>query len=230
MHHDLALTMISRPIVAAGGASDLPSSVGEWYAQDDAVTFLESLTNDDTVLPPEQFEQAEFDGLKLTIFMIENQGVVRWAFDSDGGDDPAVYVTSVDDDSVWLKHCESFSEFIYIHVFDYQWWLQDCGVSGIGPPVDPNLLKELERSYTREPTTMGWPGSTQYRFSDRGVRIVLWDTPEVQADWMLSASRREDLITLFERHKDKLEWHSDLPRSEQEAADQQPARGELKSQ
>ena len=173
--------MIERPTVAADTDSGLPPSVTEWYAQEDAVPFLASLTNDDTVLSPERFEQTEFDGAQLTVFMIENQGVVRWAFDSDGGGDPAVYVTSVDDDSAWLKHCESFSQFIYVHVFDYQWWLQDCGVTGSGSPVDPDLLKELESCYTREPTTFGWPGSTQYRFSDGSMRIVLWDTPDVQA-------------------------------------------------
>ena len=216
--------MIERPTVAADTDSGLPPSVAEWYAQEDAVPFLASLTNDDTVLSPERFEQTEFDGAQLTVFMIENQGVVRWAFDSDGGGDPAVYVTSVDDDSAWLKHCESFSQFIYVHVFDYQWWLQDCGVTGSGSPVDPDLLKELESCYTREPTTFGWPGSTQYRFSDGSMRIVLWDTPDVQADWMLTASTQDDLIKLFDRHKNKLEWHTDLPRSEQGAADQLPAR------
>jgi hypothetical protein len=46
--------------------------------------------------------------------------------------------------------------------------------------------------FTEELQTHGWPGSTQYRFTNGTAAILIWSSEE-QADWFIAAPDAETL-------------------------------------
>ena len=85
----------------------LPAALREWYALSGRRKDIWS--RQDHFLSPAEF-QAKDDHF---VFLIENQAVVEWGIRLEDLrlDDPAVYVTSVDNPNTWFKENDSFSDF-----------------------------------------------------------------------------------------------------------------------
>lgn len=212
-YHDKSLELLGLSPVGGPRTGGLPAAVAEWYARSDAISLLETYSNQDRPVDPNEFRVFAEGRHKFTVFMYENQGVCWWAF-TDEGDDPPVYVNLDPPPNRWTRYSNCFSEFIYTRLFDFQYWCDpERAISGSGKPVSPSLLAELRAQFAEAPTTSGGPASTQYRFSTDRQRIVLWCAPE-QTDWNFTADSKEAVMELFRQYSRYLAWHTDLPTSE----------------
>jgi hypothetical protein len=172
---------------------DLPASVAQWYALADSLSLLAEYSNADSPVPPEEFEYHIADKKHLATFLYENQGVCWWAFDLKGGDDPAVYIDIDPPRNRWSRCCSSFSKFVYSRLFDFRHWCHPTLSAGeIGPPLEAHTLRDLRKSCRQHPSTRGWPGDTQYRFSEDDRRFTLCKG-KGQTDWYLSATTNASL-------------------------------------
>jgi hypothetical protein len=174
----------------------LPLSVREWYGDVDGRHILSKYSNRDHALLPSDFGRVEVGGKSLVIVLIENQSVCRWGFELDGTDDPPVYVDFRPHAKDLFRYSQTFSEFTYVRVFDFEalgdsdrmFWITR-------QPLTNDELRSLEGSYTVESRSWGWPSDITYRFSSTLGRITIWQS-ERQADWSLSATSPEALIQL----------------------------------
>ena len=181
----------------------IPASIVEWYSLDNAIEILRQNSNDDHFVNIEDFgkpsrknEDLLTEGLLL--FMIENQGICKWAVKLDNSDDPQVLAK--DDDSKTWEHCaEKFSMFIWTLAFDWSRIHQkDSYLLCAGAePITQNDLFELQRNFQEEPRTYCFPGKVNYRFSQQDKRILIW-LNSGQADWNLSASSPQSLFELVQ--------------------------------
>jgi hypothetical protein len=201
-HHMNSFALLGRePPPLPARVNDLPDSVAQWYALPDGLLLLKEYSNSDSPLPPYEFEPHSFVEKTLATFLHENQGVCWWAFDLKAGDDPPVYVTFNHEPDRWRPCCSRFSTFVYTRLFDYQNWCHPTlSAIEIGPALTPTTLRELRKTCRRHPTTRGWPGDTQYRFSEDDRRFTLGKT-EGQTDWRLSATTEASLKLALEKYR-----------------------------
>jgi hypothetical protein len=142
-------------------------------------------------------EPIDFLRERLLWIMTENQGVCLWAVRLDGTNDPPVVV---DVDSTpriaWRPFASSFSEFIYCQICDHPKNKLQCGAQEVGlGEVD---LVRLQREFEPGPTTFGWPGDTNSRFSTPDGRILICDREkDGAADWLLFADDEEQIERLI---------------------------------
>jgi hypothetical protein len=165
----------------------LPESVREWYSEVDGRDVLSKYSNDDWALAPSEFARVEVCGRELVKFLVENQGVCWWGFELNGSDDPPVKVNLDPPPDNLFQYAATFSEFTYVRVFDFDgWYDEDRFLLETREPLQQTTLRWLESRFVSEPWSVGWPGTTNYRFSTPLGRIVIWDC-EGQADWILTA-------------------------------------------
>ena len=183
----------------------LPAALREWYSLAGRRTDIWS--RQDHVLSPVDFR---INGDHL-VFVVENQGVVEWGIRRDemGGDDPPVYVSSVDDPNVWLKENDSLSAFV-LQWFAYclkwsnqcRWWANAY--------VSQEVLTRLGDNYPRLPLIVRhWPGPTQFH----GCRdLVAQFDPVVGMDhtWLYVVTRTASAAELFKQVMGplKIEWNA----------------------
>jgi hypothetical protein len=178
-----------------------PASVREWYSLKGAVDILRRYSRADDLVPLEELGRVRGHlpdpvGNGLLAFRIENQGVCVWAVKLDRSDDPPVMV-DVDRLGVWQPCAQSFSQFVYCCVWD-------CGeepkgieaVQAQAQPIAEQDLCWLHTHFVEGPRTYGFPGDTQYRFSRKDQKALIW-AGDSQADWMLSAGSAESLEELL---------------------------------
>jgi hypothetical protein len=174
----------------------LPASVKEWYCEVDGQCLLAKHSNNDRALAPGEFTRVDIDCKCLMIILHENQGVCWWAFELGRSDDPPVYVNLDPPPDKLFVYANSFSEFTYVRIFDFNapWDSDRCLMETFKPLTEADV-RWLESQFVNEPRSLGWPGTTTYRFtSDHGC-ITIWQSPE-QADWICSASSRQALNEL----------------------------------
>lgn len=182
-------------------ATDLPDCVAQWYALPDGLSLLKEYSNSDSPVAPDQFELHTWGKKILATFLYENQGVCCWAFDLKGGDDPPVYVAFNPKSDRWHVCCSRFSTFVYTRLFDFRHWCHPAlSTSEIGPELTVEMLRDLRRSCRRHPVTHGWPGKTQYRFSEDDRRFTLCRS-KGQTDWYLSATTGASLALAIEKYR-----------------------------
>ena len=218
-YHEKTLQMLSpRPVYSLTNAAILeerkricrvgfPEALRQWYSLENATALLRQHSNDDHPVPLQELGEPVVDwyGVKhrdflsnsLLWIMGENQGVCNWAVDLNGSDDPPVLVEvdSAPKDN-WVLHAGTFSEFIYCRVWDSPLWGFSCS------PQEPVLreydLKLLRSRFLAEPTTYGWPGDAQVRFTAPQGRILLWITQSCGVDWKVSARTADQLESLVQ--------------------------------
>lgn len=196
-YHTKTQSLLDMP--ASAGHNDLvshaeqklglrfPESVREWYSVIDGRQVLATYSNADSALDPAQFERVSVCGKDLVKVLVENQGVCWWGFELNGSEDPPVYVNLDPPPDTILEYASTFSQFTYVRVFDFGAWFQDDRfVLETREPVREAALRELREMFEVEPISLGWPGTTNYRFSSPLGRIIIWHGEE-QADWILSA-------------------------------------------
>jgi hypothetical protein len=200
--HKESLALLGRELPTVSKVEpDLPASVEQWYALPDGVSLLREYSNCDSPVAPQEFEYAGFGKKTLATFLYENQGVCWWAFDLNGGDDPAVYVVVDPPSSRWRLCCSRFSTFVYTRLFDFRHWCHSTlSAIEIGPPLTAATLRDLRKSCRQHPSTHSWPGDAQYRFSDDDRRFTLCKT-EGQTDWYLSATTEASLELAVEQFR-----------------------------
>ena len=194
----------------------LPASVREWYSLDGACELLRQYSNDDWPLEVREFGLPRTDThgggphdlleRDLVVFRYENQAVCAWAFGLDGTNDPPVYVDVDSQFQKWTKCAPTFSEHLYAWMWDYALVLtKDLLVQAQNRPISDAALDFLKANFAVGPETYGWPGHTQYRYSNADQRILIWAS-EGQADWWLTADGEESLRRLIEtvRHCDQV--------------------------
>lgn len=201
-YHTESLALLGRelpPVTKLAG--ELPASVAQWYALPDGLDLLREYSNSDSPVAPEEFEVHTFEKRTLATFLYENQGVCWWAFDRNGGDDPAVYVNVDPPPNRWIRCCSSFSKFVYTRLFDYRNWCHPkLSEIEIGPELTAASLRVLRKSCRQHPSTRGWPGDAQYRFSEEDRRFTLCKC-EGQTDWYLSATTEASLELALEEYR-----------------------------
>jgi len=201
-YHRESFALLGRELPrAAELKADLPVSVAQWYGLADALSLLRAYSNGDSPLAPEEFEYYTAGKSKLATFLYENQGVCWWAFDLKGGHDPAVYVSFYPPSDRWIHCCSRFSKFVYTRLFDFRHWCHPrLSEIEIGPELTAATLRALRKSCRQHPSTRGWPGDAQYRFSEDDRRFTLCKS-EGQTDWYLSATTEASLELALEKYR-----------------------------
>jgi hypothetical protein len=165
----------------------LPSSVREWYCNEEAIDLLAKYSNQDWPIPLREFAVKEWNTHHLLPFKNENQGVCVWAIMLDGSNNPPVYVDVDSNGAQWNMQAPTFAAYVYACVWDYVFVLDQPGlVQAQNEPLSSEALNELRRRFSEQPPTFGWPGSTQHRFAGKDQGILIWSA-EGQADWFVSA-------------------------------------------
>jgi hypothetical protein len=167
----------------------LPPSVREWYSCEGALSILASHSNHDPPNPVQEFAVTRSSIGRLIPIRWENQGVCIWAILLDGSDDPPVVVDVDSDGEVWQPHAPTFSTYVSACVWDYRAVIrQPVLVQAQNDPLGPEALRALRGLFAERPTTLGWPGSAQYRFAGGRHGILIWSTENAQADWHVGAA------------------------------------------
>jgi hypothetical protein len=183
-----------------------PASVREWYSLEGSVALLRRFSNDDHPVeldrlgaPAEEWYGAgprDFVAKGLLWIMTENQGVCNWAVKLDGRDDPPV-VVEVDSapNEAWLPLADTFSEFVYCQVWDYQQRKVACSAQEID--LADSDLDYLRRTFEAGPTTASWPGNANLRFVSQHGCMLLWYGKERGTDWFIWADTANQLVKLL---------------------------------
>ena len=137
----------------------LPASVREWYECETALQILTDVSRSDRVIGPDEFQLSESDGLQLLPVRIENQGVCEWAVLLDGSDDPPVLVNV--DEAGWSLYSATFSDFVFLAVWDNAVLSSRVGIAAINKPLSDAAVLALDSFMYRNTTTHGWPGHAQ---------------------------------------------------------------------
>ncbi len=178
-----------------------PPSVKEWYSLENAVDMLLANSNDDHFISVADLGRknrvdSDWWSEGLLWFAAENQGVCYWAVKLDGADDPGVLV-KLDREPTWQLCASHFSKFVWSLVFDWGEKNMYC-LCAQAEPLRVDDLSRLRSNFHEGPATFSWPGKENHRFSDEGMRILIWSNPG-QADWRLSAKTSESLFELTKR-------------------------------
>jgi hypothetical protein len=187
----------------------LPASVREWYSLEDACDLLERYSNSDLPIQVSEFGVPREDthgggpydllSRGLVVFRYENQAVCVWAFRIDGSDDPPVEVDYDSQFEVWTQCAPKFSAHIYAWMWDFALVLmRKMLLQAQNFPLSETALGKLREQFDAGPVTHGWPGHTQYRFSEGDKRILIWAS-EGQADWWLTADSEDSLRDLIDK-------------------------------
>ena len=111
----------------------------------------------------------------------------------DGSVDPPVYVDVDSDGTEWQMLAPTFSAYVRACIWDFEVVFGQPGLAQAqNAPVSAGAIAELRRIFTEEPKTLGWPGSTQYRFAGKNHAILIWAAND-QADWFVGATDETSL-------------------------------------
>jgi hypothetical protein len=163
-----------------------PRSIREWYERDDATSVLATYSNTDH---PLDLAHMEVVGDRI-VFMIENQGVCRWAFRVGGADDPEVLVQ--EEETPWQSCDCGFARFVAAQVFDWaDGWAEDSRILWGDPPTVQTLAWVAER-FQAGPIgrQRGWP---THRFFDDRCRITIQGE-----EWWVKAKSFADMDQLLD--------------------------------
>ena len=95
-----------------------------------------------------------------------------------------------------LAYSQSFSEFTFVRVFDFEgfWDSERCSMDTF-EPVNEEDLRVLASEFQQQPRSRGWPGTDTYRYSCELPRITIWQS-DGQSDWIMSGRSPSDLAQL----------------------------------
>jgi hypothetical protein len=128
----------------------------------------------------------------------ENQGVCSWGV-SLGLDSGQVHVGGDlldagegDTGQATVPYAASIEDFIAARRWDHLCLSAPLGLQAQAIELDEASLAYLQVRLPPVVETAGWPGTRQYRFEGRGLRVMLWSYPG-QCDWWISASSEQSL-------------------------------------
>jgi len=117
----------------------------------------------------------------------ENQGVCSWGVPADGSDAVVVGGDLLDAGCTTVAYAASVADFIAARRWDYRCLNGGPVLQAQAAELDQGWLAYLQARLAPAVTTAGWPGSRQYRFGGRDVRVMLW-AQEGQCDWWVSSA------------------------------------------
>jgi hypothetical protein len=182
----------------------LPSTFRELMVLENGPALMGEFSNSDSPIPLVHLAKPlrrwpGYDPLgdQLLPFMIENQGVCVWAIRLDAGDDPPV-VVEVDSGIPprWQMCADRFSGWLKCQVLDHG-VLRSCCLAAQTHPLSVEALSRLRHRFEEGPQTYGWPGSTNYRFSNARSCLLLWDGND-RCDWWILPRCAEPAAALDE--------------------------------
>jgi hypothetical protein len=164
----------------------LPDAIHAWYSRDDALRVLAVHSNAD--------RPVAVDDMKLVdgriVFLVENQGVCRWAFDRAGE-------IAVRYDKGWESCGCDLPAFIAAQIFDWaEGWCEDARIL-VGDPPSADTLAWLGSRFQRGSAVQqrDWP---IHRFFDDLTRItILGDSWWVKAASFAEMDRLLDMLQPF---------------------------------
>jgi hypothetical protein len=177
--------------------SELPQAVWEWICLQNQPQWrwgenkdqiLRFYSNDDHFWINEQLiwkenEEGSFldEGLKIVDFATENQNNFLLGIVWNGNPDPAVMYTDYQEQR-WVTYTNSFSEFIYIQIFDWQFklsgkhpnWRKEIDEYGyIELKNTSDALEKFNHSYKKEP-------SNQYFWENEDIKVYRYSVNKTQ--------------------------------------------------
>jgi hypothetical protein len=172
----------------------IPVALREWYTL--AGSRNDIWSRQDHFLPPNEFRVKNHH----LVFLIENQDVVEWgmAVDDLGMDDPPVFVTSLDDESIWLRENDSISEFA-LQLFasnlkwsnNTQWWANAY--------VSPNVVDKVAGRYPRLPfAEWHWPAPMRF-YGNRDFLAEVQAEPDGEDGWLYAVANSVAAADEFKR-------------------------------
>jgi hypothetical protein len=171
----------------------LPASFREWYCYDQAIDILRRYSNQDWPISATKFEAINWHGTLLLPFKHENQGVCTWAIVLDGSENPPVLVNFDSNGARWHLQATSFPAHIQACVWDYVFVLdRPALVEAQNQELTIGALTALRQHFRERPSSLGWPGNTQYRFEGECNAILIWSA-EGKADWFVGAHDERSL-------------------------------------
>ena len=128
----------------------------------------------------------------VLVLSYENQGVCSWGVPLDG-DSHQVLVGGdlLDTGHTTVTYAASVEDYIAARRWDGQ-CLRPPLLMAQGAELDQASLGYLQARLAPAVATGGWPGSRQYRFELRDVRVMLWSFSG-HCDWWISASNEPSL-------------------------------------
>jgi hypothetical protein len=181
-----------------------PEAFKEWYSLEGAVALLKHGGMHpypiEVLVSPQELGnsgQVDYAALGLLPFLYEEQGVCHWALQLDGSQDPPVLVeVDSEPEYIWQTCSPNFSTFVYCAIWEQigesESWIQAQDVE-----LKREDLNFLRQTFVEEPSTFGWPGENNYRFSRADQKILIW-ARKGSSDWCLSAKTSESLRQLVE--------------------------------
>ena len=141
-YHNKSLQLIGqKPMPSDEVYSDLPESVAEWYSLVDGVELLKRYSNIDFPIIPSEFKTHTYGDKELIVFMYDNAGILWYAFQNNGNDDPPVFVNIEPPPDNWVYDSESFSTFIYTWFFDnLHYFRKNLFIRKNGKPLHKDTL------------------------------------------------------------------------------------------
>lgn len=163
----------------------LPTSFREWYSLKNARVYIKG--NEDLVLHIQELIDDEMNKqLEDQLFLIdENQSVCGWALQFNDTDDPPI-VISDDDYEQWYPYIDTFSDFVYIRVWDFGWGKRYI-MKGekVSPTLIADVMAYLQAHYQQLPSSQGghWPhirDARSHRFmrGEERMTLIVHDNPE----------------------------------------------------
>src|SRR5215469_1898983 len=86
-----------------------------------------------------------------------------------------------------VPYAAAIEDFIAARRWDHLCLSAPLGLQAQAIELDEASLAYLQVRLPPVVETAGWPGTRQYRFEGRGLRVMLWSYPG-QCDWWISAS------------------------------------------
>ena len=209
-HHERALALLGeRPAFSPAAAAalqtrelaldlELPDSVREWFSLSGGAECLQRHSAACNVIAAERLgevlpdveDAAALRVESLLVFMVMDQGALRWAARLGPGADPEVWIQTRDlspmaPEPGWEAFARSFSEFVAAQLFDQR--PRRLGVAFEGPALPAGALSGLARTLEPWPSTEVGAGEHQYRFGSRSERVAVRCAAN-RSWWQLSAS------------------------------------------
>jgi hypothetical protein len=129
----------------------------------------------------------------VLVLLDENQGVCSWGVPlGEGSGQVVVGGDLLDVGSVTVSYAASVEDFIAARRWDHGCLNSAPVLQAQAAELDQDSLGYLRARLAPAVATAGWPGSSQYRFEDQDVRVMLWSQAG-QCDWWISASSQRSL-------------------------------------
>ena len=173
-------------------------ALAEEVISPEVATEIAGVHGDDVVYPAEVVVETEsspssfFPGWQGPVLLLshENQGVCSWGLSLAGHSAGAVVVGGdLSGGERTVVYAPDLAAFVVARRWDRKCLESEPLLQAQAAPLDALSLAYLNREFTEDVRTLGWPCEVNYRFVNGSVQIMLWSCAE-QCDWWIRARPR----------------------------------------